>query len=399
MLARLLPDAVRGADQRVQLVVGLVTRPRFHQAHVDRGVAAVGDDLQQDVIALFHTTRAVLNLVDARSQLRLVVAERITRFGRDELAMTPFHGWQFQVAAQVVLQHDIRDRPEHVDQLGDVDELAETLDRLVGAGRLQLQLRARVAEGARPGVELVDAALAQQALVLVANEREHLAHRVGDRRARGLDQRAARVDGLDEAALDVEVPCPLRTIRIDALQRRAISRKSQLSELLRLVHDHLVDAKLFDREHVVAALAQRLQLLPEALLHGLQALAGDTIVAIGARDQRLEGRDLRLDHAPLEVGRHGDELERGVGDDDGVPARGRGTAQEARPLLLGEVGLVRDQDAGGWIQLEELATGLCQAVSWYDQHCLAHEAQASFLHDGCGDGEGLAAADRVGDVG
>ena len=226
LLARLLPDAVRVADQRVQLVVGLVTRPRFHQAHVDRGVAAVGDDLQQDVITLFHTACALLDLVDAGSQLRLVVAECVAGLCRDELAMTAFHGWQLQVAAQVVIQHDIRDRPEHVDQLGDVDEFAETLDRLVGAGRLQLQLRARVAEGARPGVELVDAALAQQALVLVANEREHLAHRVGDRRARGLDQRAARVDGLDEAALDVEVPRSLRTIRIDTLQCRAISRKS-----------------------------------------------------------------------------------------------------------------------------------------------------------------------------
>ena len=44
---------------------------------------------------------------------------------------------QAQVAAQIVLQHDVRAGAEHIDEFGNVDELAEALDRLVGAGGLQ----------------------------------------------------------------------------------------------------------------------------------------------------------------------------------------------------------------------------------------------------------------------
>ena len=104
--------------------------------------------------------------VDALGQHLLVVPERVARRGGDELALAAFDAGQLQVAAQVVLLHDVRDAAEHIDQLGDVDELAEPFDRLVGAGRLQLEFGAGVAEGVGPGVELVHAALAQQALVL-----------------------------------------------------------------------------------------------------------------------------------------------------------------------------------------------------------------------------------------
>ena len=79
--------------------------------------------------------------------------------------------------------------------------------------------------------------------------------------------------------------------------------------------------------------------------------------------------------------------------------RGRGARQEAGALVLDEIGLVGDQDAGGRVELQELARGLGQAVAGHDQHRLADQAEPLLLHDRGGDGEGLSRADRVGDVG
>ena len=102
---------------------------------------------------------------------------------------------------------------------------------------------------------------------------------------------------------------------------------------------------------------------------------------------------------PLEIGGRRDELERRVGDDDGVPIRGRGAGEEALALLLGEVGLVRDEDAGVRIEREEFAAGLGEAVAGDDHHRLGDEAESLLLHQRGGDAEGLAGADGVGDVG
>ena len=88
-----------------------------------------------------------------------------------------------------------------------------------------------------------------------------------------------------------------------------------------------------------------------------------------------------------------------VGDDDRVPVRRRGAREEPRPLLLHEVGLVGDQDAGGRVELQEFARGLRQAVAGHHQHRLADQAEPLLLHDRGGDGEGLSGADGVGDVG
>ena len=50
----LFPDAMNVVDQRVELVVGLVAAPRSDKAEVDRGMPAVGDDREQDVVALLR---------------------------------------------------------------------------------------------------------------------------------------------------------------------------------------------------------------------------------------------------------------------------------------------------------------------------------------------------------
>jgi N12 class adenine-specific DNA methylase len=71
------------------------------------------------------------------------------------------HGELIGLAVEVLDAADVAITGE-----GGSNEFAEPFDRFVGAGGLQFEFRAGVAEGRRPGVELVHAAFAQRALVL-----------------------------------------------------------------------------------------------------------------------------------------------------------------------------------------------------------------------------------------
>ncbi len=396
---RVPPDAVHVGDQLVQLVVRLVAHAPHNEAQVDGGVPAVGDDCEQDVVARLGRTRARLDGLDPRIQLALVGAERGARRRGHDLALAALHRRQLQVLAQVVLERHVGDAPEHRDQLGDVDELSEARHRLVAAGRLQFEFGAGVAEQAGPCVELVDAALRQRVRLHEPLQAEHLAQRVGDRRARGQDQRPGRVALRDEARLHIQVPGPLRAVGIDALEAAHVGWERELPELLRLVHDHLVDADLADGQHVVLAGGERFQLGEHHLLGVLDALPGQAVVAVHLEQQRLVGLDLLGDHAALEGGRGGDELERRVRDDDGVPVRRGRAGQEAGALVLDEVLLVGDQDAGVRVEGQELAAGLGQTVARHRHQGLADQAEALLLHDRGGHAHRLARTDRVRDVG
>ena len=69
------------------------------------------------------------------------------------------------------------------------------------------------------------------------------------------------------------------------------------------------------------------------------------------------------------------------------------------PLVLGEIGLVGDQDARIRVECEELTRGLRQAVTGHDEHRLGDQAEPALLHDGSGHRHGLAGADGVREVG
>ena len=86
-------------------------------------------------------------------------------------------------------------------------------------------------------------------------------------------------------------------------------------------------------------------------------------------------------------------------DDDAVPLGGRRSGEEPLALVLDEIGLVGDQDAGGRIELKELAARLRQAMAGNDHHRLGDEAEPFLLHDRGGEAEGFARADGVGDIG
>ena len=122
---------------------------------------------------------------------------------RDDLALAAGDARHLYEFAQVLRQHHVRERAEHGDQLGDVDELREARHRPVLARGLQFEFGRRVAEGGRPRVELVQAALAQRRMVHQPLHGEHFAERVGNRRAGSEHERAAGVLHVDVAGLHV----------------------------------------------------------------------------------------------------------------------------------------------------------------------------------------------------
>ena len=126
----------------------------------------------------------------------------------------------------------------------------------------------------------------------------------------------------------------MRAIRIDALQRRLVGGEGKLAELLHLVDDQLVDADLGDRQHVVLARLQPVEVLFEPFPHPLDALAREPVGAVDALEQVGIGLDLIGDQPAFKLGRGGDELERRMGDDDAVPLRGRGRARNRWRLSL-----------------------------------------------------------------
>ncbi len=137
-------------------------------------------------------------------------------------------------------------------------------------------------------------AIQKRRVAEITLHREHLAERVGDRRAGGEHQRPAGVLCRDEAGLYIEVPGALRAVGIDALQRRHVGGEGQLAELLRLVDNDLVDADLGDGQEVVLAGGERLEPFLQSLLQPLEPLARDPVVALDFREELL----VELEHRP-----------------------------------------------------------------------------------------------------
>ena len=217
-------------------------------------MAAVGDDREQDVVALLRLPLPRLDRLDALGEIALIGEEGLARRGRDDLASAARDSRQAEILAQVRLQHHVRRHARDRHEVGDVDELAEPGDGLIEAGGLKLEFRPRLPEIGRPGVEFLNAALLQGVGLDEPLQGEELGQRIGDRGAGGGDQRAAGVPRrVDVAGLDIEVPGPLRSVRIDALQRRLVGPERQFSEFLHFVDDQLVDADLGDGQHVVLA--------------------------------------------------------------------------------------------------------------------------------------------------
>jgi hypothetical protein len=119
-------------------------------------VAAVGDDGQQDVVALLGFAGPFFDRLDSLCQMLLIGEEGLACGRGDDLPTSARDRRQLQILAQIGLEHDVGDHPIDRHEVGDIDELAESRDRLVEAGRLELELGPCFPETGRPGVELVD---------------------------------------------------------------------------------------------------------------------------------------------------------------------------------------------------------------------------------------------------
>src|SRR6202790_5840309 len=115
------------------------------------------------------------------------------------------------------------------------------------------------------------------------------------------------------------------------------------------------------------------------LLHPLDALAREAVLAVNLAEELFIGLQLVLDHLRLKGGRDGNELEGAVGDDDRVPARRGGAAEEAMALLLHEIGFIRHEDAGVRIQREKFPRRLRQQAAGYEEDRLVDGAEAALL--------------------
>ena len=142
-------------DESIELVSNFIALRRIDQAQVDRGVSAVGDDREQYIVTGLRRAVAFLDRGDALIQQALVRLEGRGRLRGDDLALAATGTRDLHKAAQVLRQHHVRERAEHGDEFGDVDELREARHRPVLARGLQLELGRGVAEGGRPCVELV----------------------------------------------------------------------------------------------------------------------------------------------------------------------------------------------------------------------------------------------------
>ena len=104
---------------------------------------------------------AVLDRLDPLGEMALIGEEGLARRRGDDLPTPSRDRRQLQILAEVGLEDDVGRHPIDRHEVGDIDELAESRDRLVEAGRLKLELGPRLPEIGRPGVEFLDAALLQ----------------------------------------------------------------------------------------------------------------------------------------------------------------------------------------------------------------------------------------------
>ena len=104
----LLPDPVDGADQQVELVLGLVGSGT-DQPEVDRGVASVGDDGKQDVVAGLGSAASGFDRLDAGGERLLIDLEGRAWGCGQKLALAALEARQFQQVPEILLLHHVRE--------------------------------------------------------------------------------------------------------------------------------------------------------------------------------------------------------------------------------------------------------------------------------------------------
>ena len=172
-------------------------------------------------------------------------------------------------------------------------------------------------------------------VVEVALHREHLGHRVRDRRAGREDDVAATGGLTDDARLHVEVGGLLASFRVaEACDVAHTGGVAEVLELVSLVQKQPVDTQIVPVEAVVLAVGveELFQLLfhPLATVLALFDVAGFfALCGLDRGDGRRNVRNLLPDELRLGLRMNGNLAEGAVRDDNHIPVAGGDTGEEA----------------------------------------------------------------------
>ena len=99
------------------------------------------------------------------------------------------------------------------------------------------------AEGGGPGVEMVNAALAEPVRIEVALDGIHLHHGVADRRAGGEGDAVAGVLLVEITGFHIEIKGPLTAAGLNTGYAFHLGRRFEVLEVMRLINVDVVDTK------------------------------------------------------------------------------------------------------------------------------------------------------------
>ena len=176
--------------------------------------------------------------------------------------------------------------------------------------------------------------------------------------------------------------------------------EGQIFIVVRLVHEHPINAQLFKGHHIVLAVVglqlfqPGLQRLPRVLqLLDCEPLA---LSPLDLLDALFDVVDLFFQHPLLPFRAHGYLLKLALADDNGVIVPGGDAGTELLAAGRLEVPLGRHKDVGGGVEPQELRGGLLGQVVRHHEDGLLAQAQALGLHGGGDHLEGLARAHLMG---
>ena len=311
-------------------------------------LAAVGGDRQGVVVAGIDLLGPQLLVPLHQFLLEVLLLVRHRAGDDDRLAAGQGRPGQVQHLGGL----HVGEGAEHLLELRQVRELGEAR-----AGPQRRPVRGdfhrvdHLAEGRRPGVEMLDAAAPEPLRVEEPLHRVHLDHRVGDRRAGGEGDAVAGVLLSQVAGLHVQVKRPFATAGLDAGDAVHLGRRLQVFEVVGLVDEDVIDAQFVEDQPVVLLVLGQ-QVFQLLLAGGFLLFDGLDEVAVGAfvcrvfKQELVVLGDLLTQEFFLIVLAHADPLEAGVGDDDPVPVTRGDLGGQHLAAVAGQVVLGGDQQPG-----------------------------------------------------
>ncbi len=240
------------ADGLVRLALRIVRRAGVEQSHVHRALTPIGTD-DEHVVRVRLTRFLALKRPGPLLQTLHQIRHRLALGSDDDLilALRPLDDRRAVLVDHAVGTLDVHHLSGHLRQFGDVREACKATHGLVLAADRELHLRLDVAEHRRPRIERLDPAFLQLLRLQVLLHSVQFRHRVRDRRARGEDDAAAVVLVLQPARPHEHRRGTIRTRIRHALQTFLPRVHWQTLELVSLIHEDLVDARVLEEHGVV----------------------------------------------------------------------------------------------------------------------------------------------------